>query len=362
MKKFYLAATGQNRGKTTLSLGLTHALMARGLRVGFIKPVGQRVARVGDVLVDEDVILLHTVLGITDRLEDMSPVHIPRGFTQAYIRGEAGDQQQHLDRIHSAFERVSVDKDVVLVEGTGHAGVGGVIDLSNATVAAALGLRSVIVSGGGIGRPIDELVLNRALFERHGVDVIGSVVNKVDLGRYDAAATTVRQGLGRLGIDVLGVIPFVPLLSCLTMELIVGALPGRLISEGRLDYLISSVQVAAMAARRALEFFEERTLVITPGDRDDILLAVLSAMSLDPTKKLVTGLVVTAGIEPPPSILRLLQEREIPTYLVQRDTYDTASAIHDLLVKIRASDRTKVGEVVRLVDQYVDVDRLLDRI
>ncbi|MBN2191403.1 MAG: AAA family ATPase [Polyangiaceae bacterium] len=362
VKKFYLAATGQNRGKTTLSLGLTQALRARGLRVGFIKPVGQRVAQVDGGLVDEDVVLLGRFLDGADRLVDMSPVHIPRGFTQQYIRGEAGTVEEHLSLIRSAFDRVSADKDVVVVEGTGHAGVGGVVDLSNAAVASALGLEALIVSGGGIGRPIDEILLNRALFRQEGVSVLGAVVNKIEFDRYEDASRVVTQGLNRLGIDVFGVIPFLPLLSYMTMEHIVGSLPGELIAEGRLDLLISNVQVVAMGARRALDFFKERTMVITPGDRDDILLAVLSAISIDPSKKLITGLIVTAGIEPPPSIMRLLRERQIPTYLVHQDTYDTASAVHDLLVKIRPSDTTKVCEVVRLVGEYVDVDRLLDRI
>ncbi len=362
VKTFYLAATGQNRGKTTLSLGLAQTLKSRGLRVGFIKPVGQRIVSLDATTADEDVVLLHKVLGATDALADMSPVHIPRGFTQRYIRGEEGTTAEHLERIRTAFERVCADKDVVLVEGTGHAGVGGVLGLSNAAVAGALGLEAIIVSGGGIGRPIDEIVLNRALFQAHGVPLLGAVVNKVDLESHPDAAAIVTRGLEHLGIDVLGVIPFVPLLSYLTMELIVQALPGRMIAEGRLDLLITNVQVAAMAARRALEFFRDRTLVITPGDRDDILLAVLSALSIDPTKKCVTGLVVTAGIEPPPSIMRLLRERQIPAYLVQTDTYDTASAVHDMLVKIRGSDTTKVNEVVRVVGQHVDVDRLLARL
>ncbi len=361
-KKFYLAATGQNRGKTTLSLGLTHALRARGLRVGFIKPVGQRVATADGVVADEDVILLAGVLGLKDRLQDMSPVHIPRGLTRSFIRGKAGTREEYLDRICTAFDRVSADKDVVLVEGTGHAGVGGVMGLSNADVASALGLGAVIVSGGGIGRPIDEIVLNRALFQQHGVDVIGTVVNKVDLVRHAETSVTVTRGLARLGLDVLGVIPFVPVLSYLTMELIVSAIPGKLLAGSRLDYLISNVQVVAMAARRALESFRERTLVITPGDRDDILLAVLSAVSSEPSRKLVIGVVVTAGIEPPASIMRLLKEQGIATYLVQQDTYYTASALHDVLVKIRASDTTKLNEAVRLVAKHFDVERLLARL
>ena len=80
-----------------------------------------------------------------------------------------------------AASRVGADKDLLVIEGTGHAGVGAVVGLSNARVAALLEAPVVIVSEGGVGRPIDEIVLNHALFERDGVRVVGAVVNKVDV-------------------------------------------------------------------------------------------------------------------------------------------------------------------------------------
>ena len=109
---------------------------------------------------------MRTVFGLDDPLSVMSPVHIPRGFTKAYIAGEVvEDLSARIRRAHASL----MDRDLVLIEGTGHAGVGAVIDLSNAAVASMLGAPAVIVSEGGVGRPIDEIVLNAALFERHGV-------------------------------------------------------------------------------------------------------------------------------------------------------------------------------------------------
>ena len=70
---------------------------------------------------------------------------------------------------------------MLLIEGTGHAGVGAVIGLSNAVVASMLGAPAMIISEGGVGRPIDEIVLNASLFAAHGVEVAGAIVNKVDL-------------------------------------------------------------------------------------------------------------------------------------------------------------------------------------
>ncbi|MHB8460284.1 MAG: AAA family ATPase, partial [Candidatus Limnocylindrales bacterium] len=157
MRHLYLAATGQNRGKTTAALGFVDGFIREGLTTGFMKPVGQRTVIQDGVPADEDAVLMRAVFGLPDALPAMSPVHIPRGFTKAYIAGEVvEDLPARIRNAHATF----AERDVLLVEGTGHAGVGAVVGLSNAVVAALLGTPTVIVSEGGVGRPIDEIVLN----------------------------------------------------------------------------------------------------------------------------------------------------------------------------------------------------------
>ena len=85
-QKIFLAATGQNRGKTTASLGLTAAIAERGMRIGFIKPVGQRYLVVDGTRADEDAVLMKAVFGLPDALDDMSPVTLPRHFRDAGYR------------------------------------------------------------------------------------------------------------------------------------------------------------------------------------------------------------------------------------------------------------------------------------
>src|SRR6188474_706532 len=85
MRHVYLAATGQNRGKTTVSLGVMDGFRRRGLSSGFLKPVGQRTIIEDGVPADEDAVLIRHVFGLAEPLGQMSPVHIPRGFTQTYI-------------------------------------------------------------------------------------------------------------------------------------------------------------------------------------------------------------------------------------------------------------------------------------
>ena len=98
-------------------------------------------------------------------------------FYRRYIDG--ANHEALVRRIRHAFDRACWEKDFTLIEGTGHAGVGSVFDLSNAKVAGVLDAKVLLITPGGIGRPIDEAALNMALFDKAGVEVIGVVMNKV---------------------------------------------------------------------------------------------------------------------------------------------------------------------------------------
>src|SRR5439155_9814209 len=229
MRQLYLAATGQNRGKTTAALGLLDGFIARNLRTGFLKPVGQRTVIVDGEPADEDAVLVRTVFGLPESYATMSPVHIPRGFTKSYIAGEVVEDLPALIReAHAAFD----GHDMLLIEGTGHAGVGAVIGLSNATVASMLRVPAIIISEGGVGRPIDEIVLNAALFKSHGVEVAAAIVNQADLAAQPGIAAVLERGLARHGIPLLGVLPVRPILSNPTLGMILDGVHGETIHPG----------------------------------------------------------------------------------------------------------------------------------
>ena len=210
-KRIFVAATRQNDGKTTISLGLIRAFKRRFRNVGFIKPVGQRYVFEHGYKVDEDSVLIEKVCGMRCSIKDMSPVAIDKGFTENYIK--RGDRRKLVDSIISSFERIAKRKDLVVIEGTGHAGVGSIFDLSNAKVANLLDAKVILVTSGGIGKPMDEIELNMALFEKEGAEVIGVIINKVIVSKYRKIKDMLRIGLRRKGIDVLGVIPYASKLS-----------------------------------------------------------------------------------------------------------------------------------------------------
>ncbi|HEX5451116.1 MAG TPA: AAA family ATPase [Candidatus Limnocylindrales bacterium] len=359
MRHVYLAATGQNRGKTTVSLGVLDGFQRRGLSASFLKPVGQRTIIEDGVPADEDAVLMKQVFGLYEPLRQMSPVHIPRGFTQAYIEGEVvEDLPARITAAHAAF----ADRDILLIEGTGHAGVGAVIGLSNATVAGMLGAPAVIVSEGGVGRPIDEIVLNASLFERFGVTVAGAIVNKVDLDAKPGLARTLERGLARHGIPLLGVLPYRPILSNPTLAMVVEGLHGETIHAGPdLDQVIGGIAIGAMEPEHMLERIGLRSLVIVPGDRVDVIRAIVGARTdgADEADRAL-GIVLTGGYRPAPAILDAIRAADLFAMLVGEDTYAVASELHDLLVKTHPADAGKIAEIKALLWEYLFIDRVLE--
>jgi len=356
--RVFIAATRQNEGKTTASLGLIAALQPHFPRIGYIKPVGQRFVQIEEQKIDEDTVLMNAVYRMNCPLVDMSPIAVEPAFTRKYL--QAANNEALVKRIQSAFDRVAWEKDFVLCEGSGHAGVGSVFDLSNAQVAKILGAKIIIVTQGGIGKPIDEVCLNRALFEKEGVEVIGVILNKVLEEKIPEITQFVRRGLRRKGLDLLGVLPHEQILSNPTVDLIREELQAELLNRPpTLDAPVNDVVVGAMGAQNAMKFFRPGVLLITPGDREDILLAA-GAMSAPRSEEQMAGNVLTGGLRPDSSVLSALQTLPIPVLLAKADSYQVASMVHNLTVKTRPADAEKIALIRSLVARNVNVKKIVD--
>ena len=358
--KVYIAATRQNDGKTIASLGLIAAVRQRTSRIGYIKPVGQHYVEVEGHKIDEDGILVKDTYHVDCDLPDMSPVAIPRGFTEDYI--DHPNREALVDSITGAFGRVSAGKDFTLIEGTGHAGVGSVFDMSNADVAQLLGAKVIMVSAGGVGKPIDEIMLNKALFDRMGVEVLGVIVNKIQHEKYDKIAPIVTKGLKRKGVEVLGVMPYIPVLSNPTMEQLLEDTKGELITGERgLKNTVTRIAIGAMSPHEALDYIGKDTLLITPATREDLILATMGSCFMDPdSESCVSGIVLTGAASPHPRILHLIERAQIPVIRVAQDTFTAATKIDSLMVKIRPGDTAKIEAAECLVSEHVDMDRVMN--
>ncbi len=359
MKKIFIAATKQNDGKTTVSLGLITNFKDRFKKIGFIKPIGQRYLEEEGQKIDEDSLLIEEVCGIKCGLKDMSPIAVEKGFTERYIARP--DKNSISAQIKQAFERVSRKQDLVVIEGTGHAGVGSVFDHSNAYVAKLLGSKVIIVSSGGIGRPIDEIVLNKALFDQMGDKVLGVIVNKVLPKKLEKISRLGRKGLKRQGINVLGVLPYDQMLSYPTLEQILEETDFELLSgNAYLENPTSRVIVGAMHPRDAIKYIVDDSLLITPGDREDMINMALNCYREQDKERLkVSGIILTGVTILDKSIMDLLNSAKIPVLYAKADTYTVAADIHGLTVKLRPRDTSKINAVVKLFKNNVDLEAIL---
>ena len=354
--RIFIAATRQNDGKTTVSLGLLGALRRFYPRVGYIKPVGQRFVEIDAQNIDEDTVLMDQVYQLNCPLLDMSPIAVVPDFTRKYL--QSANNEALVKKITRAFDRVAWEKDFVVCEGSGHGGVGSVFDLSNAQVAKILHAKVIIVSQGGIGKPIDEVYLNQALFEREGVEIIGVILNKVLPDKMDFVTEFARRGLKRKGLELLGVVPFQGILSRPTMELIQEELKAECLNAGASGQrVVDSVMIGAMGVQNAIRFFKRGVLVITPGDRVDILLAAATSAS-GPDQQLA-GVILTGEFQPQPPLTRIVETLPFPVLRVQEEIYEVASTVHSLIVKTRAADTEKISVIRDLIATHVDVNKIL---
>lgn len=356
--RVFIAATRQNDGKTTTSLGLLAALQQFFPRIGYIKPVGQRFVEIEEQKIDEDTVLMDAVYRLNCPLVDMSPIAVEPDFTRKYL--QAANNDALIGRIQKAFDRVAWEKDFVLCEGSGHAGVGSVFDLSNAQVARILGCKVIIVTQGGIGKPIDEVSLNQALFEKEGVQIIGVILNKVIGDKIGYISDFARRGLKRKGLELLGVIPHQRVLSSPTVELILEELKAELLNTPpTLHTLVDDVVVGAMGAQNAIPFFKRGALLITPADRVDIVLAACTSIETKSPEK-IAGIVLTGGVRPGDGVLKVIRAMPIPVLLAHEDSYQVASQVHDLTVKTRPNDVEKISLIRDLIAQNINVKRIME--
>ncbi|MGB8354725.1 MAG: AAA family ATPase [Chthoniobacteraceae bacterium] len=363
--RLFIAATQQNDGKTTTSLGLFAALKERLGQIGFIKPVGQRFVDVEGKRIDEDSILIDQTYGVKVPIEAMSPIAVEPDFTRKYIDHSNNDFL--VRRIQNSFDRAAWEKDFVIIEGTGHAGVGSVFDLSNARVAKLLHSKVLLITKGGIGRAIDEVVLNKALFDKEGVELVGVILNKVLPDKYEQVQDFARRGLERLGIDLIGVIPAEPMLANATLGQINKQIKGKFIhakSEASATRRrVRKIIIGAMTSSHVMEYFTPGTLIITPGDREDVILAALSATSLsEEDGKTLAGIVLSGDLFPHQSVLDLIRASNLPVIGSPLDSYSVANSIHTMTVKTLPGDAEKIDRIQVLIDKYVEVDRLLAKL
>ena len=357
--RIFVAATRMNDGKTTTCLGLTAALQTMGLNVGYIKPIAQRIVQSGEDQVDEDTLLIDGLFSLDIPIAAMSPVAIGPEFTKNYLENPNEIGPQLKDRICRAFDRAAYGKDIIVVEGSGHAGVGSVFGASNADNAKVLGSKALIVAAGGIGKPIDEIALNKALFDQSGVEVVGVILNKVLPDKIDFIRDFASRGLKKLGVPLIGVVPLQETLVYPNLDQVAEETKARWIHQPAGLRRVRRVVIGAMSARRAAEYFRiNGTLVIVPGDREDLLEAFIEGGGA----KSLAGIILSNGLLPNDALMKKLTDAGIPVAAVEAESFAVTARINNMTVKTMKQDSDKIPIIEKMIRDSVDIPALLKSI
>lgn len=360
-RAIFIAATGQDVGKSTLCLGIIHSLKKRFDKVGFIKPVGQQhVILDSGLAVDKDAILFKEQFHLETDYADMSPVIIPAGFTRKSLDHEV-DSEGLKRQIAEAFKRVASENSFTVVEGTGHVGVGSIIGLNNAHVAALLDLDVVIIASGGLGSAYDELALNISMCQAYGARVRGVILNRVIDQKREMLLKYFPEALKHWGIPLMGAVPYNEFLSTPCMRDF-GALFRTPLLGGE-QYGFRHFKHARLVAGSLASYQDEilpNQLVITPASREDIIIATLETNRewARTGNEFEGGLILTGRREPSKEIVAEIRKAELPALYATHDSYTAMKKITSFIAKTGKDDTRKINQAISLVENHIDLDAL----
>ncbi len=357
MRALYLTSVEASSGKSVVALGLMETLTRAVSKVGYFRPV----IRAGEES-DSRIELFRTRYKLDQSYDESF------GVTTADTRDFGGN---HVDpalvsRIIERFRRLANQCDYVLVEGTDHLGASKAFEFAlNAEIATNLGAVALIVLTAADHAPQQ---VNGALtaaiegMKERGVPIVGAFVNRVPEPDWAAMEAVVA------GAPVpVWLLPELHSLNDPTIREVADAVGATLLlgSDDDLSRPVPDIKVAAMSVPRLMDHLSEGTLLITPGDRSDILMAAYSSRQSDAIPA-VSGVILTGGLDPDPTVMRfaqgITQAASLPILVTDLDTYDSAAAVAGLKPEIAADDARKITDALSLFEENVDAATLEARI
>lgn len=358
-RKIFVAATGQNSGKTTTSISLLHLARGKYERVGFIKPIGPKPALLRGVAVDKDAALIAQVFGLEKQLRHMSPVVVYPETSRRVIDGEICVSDLR-DRILHACAELEKSCDFIIIEGSGHPGVGSVLKLSNARIASMLNSPVLMVTGGGVGNVVDNVYMNLALFEKEGVQVRALLANKLIPEKRDKVLDYLRRALAEEPFSVIGGFDYQPVLANPTLRRVSRLLDLPLHGSRReMGRIIHNIQIGAASTQRVTEMLKESSLLIVTSSRDELLVTLANMYQMPEYRSRISGLIIP-GLSPVSTITQRILDRSKIPYLrtMKQSTAELYRVITEDVSKITSEDQEKLDLVRALAERSLDFDAL----
>ncbi len=357
-KGLYIATLEPHSGKSLISLGLMRALLGKTVKVGYFRPI---ISETDEGKRDNHI---DTVLKYFD-------LQLPYEDAFAYTRTEViqkkneGKSGEILDTIIRKYKKLEDEYDFVLVEGSDFSGEGSVFEFDeNVLIAKNLGLPVIIVASGQ-GKTKEALMGSLQMayqtFIRKDVRVLAMVSNKIELPNLPVATSGMREFLP----DDVAVfaIPLIDTLANPTLKEITEVLNGKILfGEEFLDNQSGSFNVGAMQLRNYLKHLKNESLVITPGDRADIILGALQA-NISSNYPRISGIILTGGLIPEDSIIQLIEglSQVVPIISVEDGTFNVTNRVGAIKSNIYADSTQKIEASVNTFEKYISIDPLIER-
>jgi len=359
MKGFYVAATNQHVGKTTSTLGLAAIYRSMGYNVGYCKPVGQQFLDLNNLRVDKDTLLFADLLGFNLKPAYHSPVILGAGATTAYL--DNPENFNYRKDIMKAAEYLKKTHDLVIFEGTGHPGVGSIVNLSNADVAKMLDLGVVMIVEGGIGRTIDRLNSCAALFREQKVPIIGVIINKVIPEKMDKIKYYVSKKLQQINLKPLGFIPYDKSMAFPIIKAIVDQIKGTVtFNEDHVDNTVEDIISGSILERNQLQSSQNNLLLVVAADRVDNAISKVKIWSYEKHGDYspISGIVATGDGYINAETESYILKNKIPFIRTHLDTLGTVRQISKMEVKINLKTPWKIQRAIELIKENVDLEYL----
>ncbi|MEM8527582.1 MAG: AAA family ATPase [Bacteroidota bacterium] len=363
VRSIYVAAARQHVGKTTSTLGLVTACKNRGIKVGYCKPVGQQSVDFNSIQVDKDALLFSDVMSFQLEANVHSPVILGKGATSAYI--ENPDDFAYPEQIRTATQLIEERSELVIYEGTGHPGVGSVVGLSNADVAKMVNAGVVMIVEGGIGSTIDMLSMCMAKFEQLEVPLLGVIVNKVRPDKIEKVSYYVSKYLSRRDIPLLGVLPYDKSLAYPLMKTVCNAINGIVIYNGdRLnENKVEDIIAGSVLDKERLKQSNDLLLVVSSRMVDNAILKIEEVSKIMGTEESpLSGIVATGQGELEIKSLEYIKKHRIPLIRTSLDTFGVVLKYSNIEVKINRATPWKVKRAIELIEENIDLDRMLEQV
>jgi len=343
MKKIVVASMRKNAGKTSLIVGIAKALHEK---IGYMKPFGDRLFYRKKRLWDYDSALITHIFNLEENPEDMSIGFDPSKLRYMY------DTESLKKKLHEVISEIGKGKDTVFVECGKDIGYGISVNLDAISLAQFIDGKLLIVISGDDDTILDDINLFKKCLHMTNINFGGVIVNKVrDVQDFKDIYL---PGIMDMGIKVIGIIPSREELTHFSVSFLAKRLFAKILTgEGGLNNVVENILVGAMSTSKALRyppFLKENKVIITGGDRSDMILASLETN--------VAAIILTCNILPTQSIISKASDLNIPLLLVPSDTYQTAKQIDNLEPLLTKDDAEKIGLWEHLVQEYLNVTEI----